>query len=328
MQTKLINIINNEKIYKTNLSNLDSLYNFYELNNYFNNKFMKLNFKLNFWEYKYKEMLTSILEEGQMAEVRGHKVIEKFGGHFKIEDIGQGFYSNQATKEYQTLFPLLTARKLYPKNFIAELLWILKGGNNIKYLNQNKVKIWDNWAKDDNGSLGPIYGYQLRKFNNTHDQLLPLIKELKKGESNRRLLLTMWNPLHIKKMALPPCHHTFQFHIRNTYTGVKLDLLVMQRSADMMIGFPYDFALYALMLHIFAISCGYTAGNLTFSLGNYHIYADHIDGMQEYLRSPVSLCPTLVIKDWEKKEILDYKFEDFKIKNYTHGENIKFKVAI
>jgi len=275
------------------------------------------------YELDYKEVIYNIIENGSAKKVRGHETISLFGLHYEID-----------FKYMKGRFPLITGRKMFPKNFIAEFLWIMGGGTHIQDLQENEVHIWDDWA-DHMGYLGPIYGYQLRMFNGENCDQLEYIKTLlEKEPTSRRMIMTMWNPLQLKKMALPPCHHTIQFNVNsNKY----LDIMVMQRSADVMVGLPYDIALYSVMMEVFSSMFSYSPGKLIFSIGDAHIYDNHWEGMETYLKTLLYEPPYLefnekyFMKDFNddsrKYMPCNIPFEEIKLTKYKHGPHINFKIA-
>ena len=215
---------------------------------------------------------------------------------------------------------MLTGRKMYEKNFITEAVWMLRGETDTKRFHDNGVKIWDAWA-DEKGELGKLYGYQLRNFNSAGcDQLRHLDKELGQNPSSRRLLASMWNPLELDEMALPPCHFAFQLVV----TGASLNIVVYQRSADVMVGLPYDVAMYGVVLSVFCKRHDYECGTLTVHMGDAHIYRNHFEGVSEYIKRAVHPLPGIRITNSnpfsiEEKEIC--------ITNYQHEEAIFFSVA-
>ena len=233
-------------------------------------------------------------------------------------------------------FPMLTTKKLHLKSIVYELLWFLKGDTNTKFLNENGVKIWDEWA-DSNGDLGPVYGHQWRNWNdNGIDQIVDVIENLKNNPDSRRMIVTAWNPgvlpdnkisfeENVKngKAALPPCHAFFQFYVHNN----KLSCQLYQRSADIFLGVPFNIASYALLTEMIAHVCGYESGEFVHTFGDAHIYSNHIEQLElQTSRKPRSL-PVLKIKR-RVKDIFDFKFEDFEILNYDPHPHIKGKVAV
>ena len=223
-------------------------------------------------------------------------------------------------------FPLVTTKKVHTKSIIHELLWFLKGETNIKYLKDNGVSIWDEWA-DENGNLGPVYGYQWRSWpsaNGEHiDQITQLIEQIKKNPDSRRLLVNAWNVSEISKMKLPPCHILFQFYVADG----KLSCQLYQRSADLFLGVPFNIASYALLTHMVAQVCDLEVGEFIHTLGDAHIYSNHFDQVNLQLtREPLPL-PTLKLNP-DVKNIFDFTYEDIAIENYQSHPAIKAVVAV
>ena len=233
-------------------------------------------------------------------------------------------------------FPLVTTKKLHLKSIIHELLWFLKGDTNIKYLQDNGVKIWDGWA-DKNGDLGPVYGSQWRNWNNDNiDQISNLMEMIKKNPKSRRMIVSAWNPSvlpdtsisfdeNIKngKAALPPCHAFFQFYVANG----KLSCQLYQRSADIFLGVPFNIASYSLFTHMVAHVCKLKVGDFIHTFGDAHIYINHFDQVKlQLIRKPNKL-PSLKIKR-SVKDIFDFKYDDFEILNYNPHPHIKGAVSI
>jgi thymidylate synthase len=223
-------------------------------------------------------------------------------------------------------FPLVTTRKIHLRSVIHELLWFLSGDTNIKYLNDNKVTIWDEWA-DSSGSIGSAYGKQWRRWETstgqTIDQISNVIEQIKTDPDSRRLIVSSWNVGELDQMALPPCHLLFQFYVQDQ----QLSCLLTQRSADVLIGVPYNIAGYALLTHMIAQQCDLTVGDLIFSGASVHLYSNHLDQAKLQLtRNPCPL-PTLHITR-RPPTIFDYKYEDFQIHNYQHHPHIAAPVAV
>lgn len=223
-------------------------------------------------------------------------------------------------------FPLLTTKKLNIKSIIHELLWFLNGDTNVKYLQENGVKIWDEWA-DENGDLGPVYGHQWRSWatpdGRVIDQIANVVEMIKKNPDSRRLIVTAWNPADVDKMALPPCHCLFQFYVTNG----KLSCQLYQRSADVFLGVPFNIASYALLTMMIAQVCGLETGEFIHTFGDVHIYNDHVDQVNLQLsREPRSL-PEMVLNP-EVKDIFGFKFEDFTLEGYSPHPAIKGKVSV
>ncbi len=223
-------------------------------------------------------------------------------------------------------FPLLTTKKVHLKSVIYELLWFLKGSTNIKYLQENGVSIWDEWA-DEYGDLGPVYGSQWRSWrthdNRSIDQIDKLITDLKTNPDSRRLIVSAWNVAEIENMKLPPCHCFFQFYVANN----KLSCQLYQRSADIFLGVPFNIASYALLTLMIAQVVNLKPGEFVHTLGDAHIYSNHFDQVNEQLKREPKELPTMHINS-NVKNIFDFKFEDFKLSDYDPYPPIKAPVAI
>jgi len=223
-------------------------------------------------------------------------------------------------------FPLLTTKKVHLKSVIYELLWFLKGSTNIKYLQENGVSIWDEWA-DEYGDLGPVYGSQWRSWrthdNRSIDQIDKLITDLKTNPDSRRLIVSAWNVAEIENMKLPPCHCFFQFYVANN----KLSCQLYQRSADIFLGVPFNIASYALLTLMIAQVVNLKPGEFVHTLGDAHIYSNHFDQVNEQLKREPKELPTMHINS-NVKNIFDFKFEDFKLSDYDPYPLIKAPVAI
>jgi len=257
-----------------------------------------------------------------MAYVRRHgvKKTDRTGtgtlsifGHQSRYDLGQGF-------------PLVTTKKLHLRSIIYELLWFIRGETNISYLHDNKVTIWDEWA-DKNGDLGPVYGAQWRSWptrdGGTLDQLAQLVHTIKTKPDSRRMIVTAWNPADVDKMALPPCHCLFQFYVAEG----RLSCQLYQRSADIFLGVPFNIASYALLTHMIAHVTGLEAGDFVHSLGDAHLYLNHIEQADLQLTRRPHALPTLKIKR-KVDRLEDFKFEDFEILNYAPDPAIAAPVAV
>lgn len=223
-------------------------------------------------------------------------------------------------------FPLVTTKKVHLKSIIYELLWFLKGDTNIKYLTENGVSIWNEWA-DENGNLGPVYGAQWRSWSGADgkvvDQISEVIEQIKNNPDSRRLIVSAWNVAEIPNMALAPCHAMFQFYVANG----KLSLQLYQRSADVFLGVPFNIASYALLLLMVAQVCDLEVGEYIHTFGDVHIYNNHFEQVDKQLsREPKSL-PTMKLNP-EIKNIFDFQFEDFTLENYDPHPGIKAPVAI
>lgn len=218
-------------------------------------------------------------------------------------------------------FPLVTTKKLHLKSIFHELLWFLSGDTNIAYLKQNGVSIWDEWA-DEHGDLGPVYGRQWRDFGGV-DQIATLVEMIKRSPDSRRLIVSAWNPPDVPHMALPPCHTMWQVRI----LGGKLHLQLYQRSADMFLGVPFNIASYAALLVMLAHVTGYEPGDFVHSIGDAHIYSNHMEQVREQLSRPVRPLPTLRITR-QVPSIFDFKYEDFEVTGYDPHPAIKAPVAV
>lgn len=256
-----------------------------------------------------------------------HHVLDQ--GNIKSDRTGTGtvsVFGYQMRFNLQEGFPLLTTKKLHTRSIFHELLWFLKGETNIQYLKDNNVSIWDEWA-DENGNLGPVYGKQWRSWEaadgRSVDQIANVIEQIKTNPDSRRLLVVAFNPSDIEKMALPPCHAFFQFYVANG----KLSCQLYQRSADIFLGVPFNIASYALLTHMVAQVCGLEAGEFIHTLGDAHIYSNHMEQVKLLLsRTPKNL-PTLKLNP-AVKNIFDFKYEDIEILNYAPLAAIKAEVAI
>ena len=281
---------------------------------------------------QYLELLEDVKKNGVSKEDRtGTGTRSVFGRQFRC-DLSKGF-------------PLLTTKKVFLKGVIHELLWFLKGETNIKYLVDNGVHIWDEWANKD-GELGPIYGSQWRNFcdpnckestENGIDQISELIKNLKTNPYSRRHIVSAWNPMAIpdenksfaenianNKSALPTCHSFFQFYVS---PDNKLSCQLYQRSADIFLGVPFNIASYALLTHMIAQVCGFEVGDFVHTFGDLHIYNNHINQVNEQLSRIPKTLPTIKINP-EITNIFDFKYEDFEIKNYNPDPTIKAPIAV
>ena len=223
-------------------------------------------------------------------------------------------------------FPLVTTKKVHLKSIIYELLWFLKGDTNIKYLNDNGVTIWDEWA-DENGNLGPVYGAQWRSWKGADgrvvDQIAEVIQQIKTNPDSRRLIISAWNPAEIPAMALAPCHALFQFYVADG----KLSLQLYQRSADVFLGVPFNIASYALLTMMVAQVCGLEAGEYIHSFGDVHIYNNHFEQVNKQLLREPKFLPTMKI-NLEVKDIFSFTYEDFTLENYDPHPGIKAPVAV
>lgn len=262
---------------------------------------------------QYLDLLSHILENGNEKTDRTGTGTKSVFGYQMRFDLQKGF-------------PLLTTKKLHTRSIFYELLWFLKGDTNIKYLHDNKVTIWDEWA-DENGDLGPVYGKQWRAWQGADgkiiDQISQLIHQIKNTPDSRRMLVSAWNVGEVEQMALPPCHIVFQFYVANN----KLSCQLYQRSADVFLGVPFNIASYALLTEMIAQVCDLEAGEFIHTLGDAHLYLNHLDQARLQLsRMPYEL-PKLVLNP-EVKDIFDFKYEDIKIENYVSHPHIKAEVAV
>ena len=272
---------------------------------------------------QYLDLVKHVLEKGDFKEDRTGTGTKSVFGYQMRFDLSKGF-------------PMLTTKKLHLKSIIYELLWFLKGDTNIKYLNENGVRIWNEWA-DENGNLGPVYGFQWRNWNGDNiDQIKELIDNLKKNPNSRRMLVSAWNPSVLPdtsksfnenisqgKAALPPCHALFQFYVNDG----KLSCQLYQRSADVFLGVPFNIASYSLFTLMIAQVCGYMPGEFIHTFGDAHIYTNHFDQVKLQLsRSPKQL-PTIEINS-KITDIFNFSFEDFKLINYDPDPHIKGDVAV
>jgi thymidylate synthase len=223
-------------------------------------------------------------------------------------------------------FPLLTTKKLHLRSIIHELLWFLQGDTNIAYLKNNKVTIWDEWA-DDAGNLGPVYGYQWRSWptpDGKHiDQIRDVIEQIKKNPDSRRMIVSAWNVADIPKMALAPCHAFFQFYVANGTLSCQL----YQRSADIFLGVPFNIASYALLTMMVAQACGLKAGDFVHTLGDAHLYANHLDQAREQLARAPRAMPTMQLNP-AIDDVLKFTFDDFTLVNYDPHPAIKAPIAV
>jgi thymidylate synthase len=261
----------------------------------------------------YLDLMQHVLEHGTRKSDRtGTGTVSVFGAQLRF-DLSAGF-------------PLLTTKKVHLKSIVHELLWFLKGETNTRYLKDNGVTIWDEWA-DAKGDLGPVYGYQWRSWpapNGGHiDQISQILDQIKKNPDSRRMIVSAWNVADLPKMALLPCHAFFQFYVADG----KLSCQLYQRSADIFLGVPFNIASYALLTMMVAQACGLKAGDLVHTFGDTHLYLNHLDQAREQLsRSPRRL-PTMKLNP-AVKDLFQFKFEDFTLENYDPHPAIKAPVAV
>jgi thymidylate synthase len=257
-------------------------------------------------------------------------------GVFKADRTGTGtrsVFGHQMRFDLAEGFPLVTTKKVHLKSIIVELLWFLRGDDNIAYLKEHGVTIWDEWAKED-GSLGPVYGVQWRNWpkpDGTHvDQVSDVVKQLKQNPDSRRIIVSAWNPGLIDQMALPPCHAFFQFYVAPaTEPGGKgkLSCQLYQRSADIFLGVPFNIASYALLTHMLAQQCDLDVGDFIWTGGDCHIYSNHTEQVELQLSRQPFAYPVLNIKR-KPDSIFDYAYEDFEVLDYQHHAGIKAPVAV
>jgi len=261
----------------------------------------------------YLELMRDVLENGTKKEDRtGTGTISKFG-HQSRYDLNKGF-------------PLVTTKKCHLRSIIHELLWFIKGDTNIKYLKENNVRIWDEWA-DENGDLGPVYGAQWRSWKNHQgesiDQLGNVISEIKSNPESRRLIINAWNVGQLSEMALPPCHAFVQFYVSDN----RLSCQLYQRSADIFLGVPFNIASYALLTMMIAQVCDLKLGEFVHTLGDAHLYLNHLDQAKEQLARAPRSRPEMKINS-KVININDFKFEDFELVNYDAHPHIKAEVSV
>lgn len=241
---------------------------------------------------------------------------------------GVGTYSvfgRQLRFDLRDGFPLLTTKKVHLKSIIHELLWFLKGDTNIGYLKEHKVRIWDEWA-DEKGDLGPIYGKQWRSWegpNGTVDQVANVIEQIKKNPNSRRLLVIAFNPADLPEVAPPACHTLFQFYVKNE----TLSLQLYQRSADLMLGVPFNIASYSLFLMMVAQECGLKVGEFVHTFGDLHVYSNHVEGALLQLQRQPTARPTMKLNP-DVKSVFDFKYEDFELEEYKPQAKISFDIAV
>jgi thymidylate synthase len=272
---------------------------------------------------QYLDLVKHVLENGnQKGDRTGTGTVSVFGYQMRF-DLSEGF-------------PLVTTKKLHLKSIIHELLWFLQGNTNIGYLNENGVKIWDEWA-DEDGNLGPVYGHQWRNWDDREiDQIAELIETLKSNPNSRRMLVTAWNPRVLPdtsrtfsdnvadgKVALPPCHAFFQFYVADG----KLSCQLYQRSADIFLGVPFNIASYALLTLMIAQVCDLQPGDFIHTFGDAHIYNNHMEQLELQLTREPRALPKMVLNP-EVKDIFGFKFEDFTLENYDPHPHIKGAVAV
>lgn len=261
----------------------------------------------------YLDLLRRVLDEGvRKSDRTGTGTLSVFGHQMRF-DLAEGF-------------PLVTTKKLHLRSIVHELLWFLKGDTNVRYLRENKVSIWDEWA-DENGDLGPVYGKQWRAWEGadgrTVDQIAWVVDEIRRNPDSRRLVVSAWNPAEIDRMALAPCHCLFQFHVADG----RLSCQLYQRSADVFLGVPFNIASYALLTHMMAQVTGLAPGDFIHSFGDAHLYLNHLDQAREQLARAPRPLPRLVLNP-AVRSIFDFTFEDIVIDDYDPHPAIKAPVAV
>jgi len=262
---------------------------------------------------QYLDLMRHVRDRGARKEDRtGTGTLSVFGYQMRF-DLAQGF-------------PLVTTKKIHLRSILHELLWFLKGDTNIRYLHQNRVTIWDEWA-DEQGDLGPVYGYQWRSWptvDGRHiDQISQVIHQIRNNPDSRRIIVSAWNVADIENMALPPCHAFFQFYV----TDGKLSCQLYQRSADIFLGVPFNIASYALLLQMMAQVTGLQAGEFVHTFGDAHLYLNHLEQVELQLsRSPHTL-PVMQLNP-DIKDLFDFSFDDFELTNYDPHPHIKAPVAV
>ena len=262
---------------------------------------------------QYLDLLQRIVTEGSRKEDRTRTGTLSVFGHQMRFNLAEGF-------------PLLTTKKLHLKSIIYELLWFLNGDTNVKYLQENGVRIWNEWA-DENGELGPVYGHQWRSwpdYNGGHiDQIQDIVNALKNNPDSRRMIVSAWNVAEVDQMALPPCHCLFQFYVADG----KLSLQLYQRSADTFLGVPFNIASYALLTMMMAQVCGLQPGDFIHTTGDTHLYLNHLEQAKEQLQRVPRALPKMVINP-NVTSIFDFKYDDFTLEGYNPLPHIKAEVSV
>ena len=262
---------------------------------------------------QYLDLMRRILDEGAEKTDRTGTGTKSVFGHQMRFDLSESF-------------PLLTTKKLHLRSIIHELLWFLTGDTNVQYLHENKVTIWDEWA-DEQGNLGPVYGHQWRKWESADgrviDQVTQVIEQIKINPDSRRLIVSAWNVGDIDKMALPPCHLLFQFYVADG----KLSCQLYQRSADVFLGVPFNIASYSLLCMMMAQVCGLKPGEFVHTLGDAHLYSNHLEQTELQLSREPKALPRMLINP-EVDNLFDFKFEDFELVDYDPHPHIKAPVAV
>lgn len=284
---------------------------------------------------QYHEILRRVLDEGTPCDDRtGVGTLSVFGhqSSYYLDPDAPGARAHEVATGQKAGFPLVTTKKVHLRSIIHELLWFLRGDTNTAWLNEHGVSIWDEWA-DDNGELGPVYGHQWRSWatpdGGTVDQISELIDRLTNNPSSRRHIVSAWNPGQIEDMALPPCHCLFQFHVAQSSDGGPgwLSCQLYQRSADLFLGVPFNIASYALLTQMVAQVCGYRAGKFVHTLGDAHIYTNHLDQVREQLSRECRALPTMTLNP-QKRDIFSFEYEDFELVGYDPHPHIRGEVAV
>ena len=264
-----------------------------------------------------------------MKQYLGFLKLVKEQGTVKTDRTGTGtvsVFGHQMRFNLQEGFPLVTTKRIHLPSVVHELLWFLSGDTNIRYLTENKVNIWNEWA-DENGELGPVYGAQWRCWENARgektDQISEVISQIKHSPDSRRIIVSSWNVGELSNMALPPCHAFFQFYVADG----KVSCQLYQRSADIFLGVPFNIASYALLTHMVAQQCDLEVGEFIWSGGDCHIYSNHFDQVETQLQRNPKALPELVIHR-RAESIFDYQYEDFEFKDYVYDEPIRAPVAV
>lgn len=261
---------------------------------------------------QYEDFIGQVLEQGTPKSDRtGTGTLSVFGAQLRF-DLSQGF-------------PLITTKKVHVKSVVGELLWFLRGDSNVRWLQENGIRIWNEWA-DENGELGPVYGVQWRSWptpDGGHiDQITQVVETLKANPDSRRMIVSAWNVAELDDMALMPCHAFFQFYVADG----KLSCQLYQRSADLFLGVPFNIASYALLTHMVAQQCDLEVGDFVWTGGDCHIYNDHFEQVREQLTRAPYEFPTLKLR--KAQDLFSYEFEDIEVENYQHHPAIKAKVSV
>ncbi|MGD9543523.1 MAG: thymidylate synthase [Methylocystis sp.] len=265
---------------------------------------------------QYLDLLDKVLREGVRKDDRTGTGTQSLFGHQMRFDLSQGF-------------PLVTTKRVHLKSVIHELLWFLRGETNVRYLRENGVTIWDEWA-DEDGELGPVYGAQWRRWpaaGGEIDQLANVVDEIKRNPFSRRLLVSAWNPAEVDKMALPPCHCLFQFHVADVDGEKRLSCQLYQRSADVFLGVPFNIASYALLTHMVAQVTGCAPGDFVHSFGDVHLYLNHVEQARLQLSREPKPLPRLELNR-DVRALFDFRYEDVRVENYDSWPAIAAPIAV